>query len=409
MWIAAYLIGLDKLDLTTKTFTHYKYDPNNPDGIISNWVTAVFVDSKGFVWVGTEAGLSLFNPKTEKFTNFKHNAKNLKSLSANMIQVIFEDSHKNIWIGTSGGLNRYDETSQSFIRYSQNDGLAGNHIAGIAEDNNGYLWVSSDNGLSKFDPERKIFRNYNRHDGLQGNRFLMHSVHQNDVGELFFGGTNGFNVFSPNKLEDNKKVPDIILTEFRIFNEPIPIGESSVLKKHINHAQEIALDYSQKVFSIEFISLNFRNSANNQYAYKMEGFDKDYRYADSNHRLATYTNLDAGQYSFRVIGSNNDGVWNNEGTSIKIMVKPPWWETAWFKILVGLFSLCFVLGIFKYIHRLRFEIEERKKVEKSLKDSEERFQLAMEFSNDGLFDWNLETNQIYYSPGWKKHAWICGS
>ncbi len=360
LWIAAYLSGLDKFDIVNKTFTHYGYDPDNPDGIVSNWSTTVFVDSKGFVWVGTEAGLSRFNPETELFTNFKHIMNDPKSLSANMIQAIFEDSRNIIWIGTGDGLNRYEEATHSFKRYSEKDGLAGNHVAGITEDNKGHLWVSTDKGLSKFNPQNKEFRNYDQRDGLQGNRFLMHSAYSNESGELFFGGTNGFNFFNPNELRDNQHVPRVVFTDLLRFNQPVPIGEGSSLTHHINHSKQILLDHDKSVFRIEFATLNYRNAKKNQYAYMMEGFDKDFTYTDSNNRSATYTNLDSGHYTFHVKGSNNDGVWNEESKSIKLIIHAPWWETLWFKGAIFMLVAGFIFGI------MRFRMHEIKKLNKHL-------------------------------------------
>jgi len=363
LWIAAYLSGLDKFDIKTETFIHYRYDPGNPAGIVSNWVTTVFVDSKGFVWVGTEAGLSRFNPKTERFTNFKHVMADSKSLSANMIQSIYEDSRNTIWIGTSDGLNKYDDDTHSFQRYSEKHGLAGNHVAGIIEDNIGYLWISTDKGLSKFNPQDVSFRNYNKHDGLQGNRFLMHSVHKNITGELFFGGVNGFNVFNPNKLNDNQHIPTIIFTDFQLFNESVSVEKNSVLTQHINQSKQINLNYDQDVFSIEFTALNFRNSQKNEYAYKMKGFDKNYTYTDSNKRSITYTNLNPGPYIFHVTGSNNDGVWNKKGASIEIVVAPPWWKTLWFKGAVILIGITFIFGIVRIkthsVQKLNLRLEKQ--------------------------------------------------
>ncbi|MCP3900692.1 MAG: PAS domain-containing protein, partial [Desulfobacteraceae bacterium] len=345
LWIAAYLSGLDKFDIKTETFTHYPYDPNNPQGIVSNWVTAVFVDSKGCIWVGTEAGLSLFNPEKEEFTNFKHSITDPKSLSSNMIQMIYEDSQNRVWIGTSDGLNRYDRSLHSFERYFRKDALKGNHIAGITEDNYGDLWISTDKGISKFNPQNGTFRNYDQHDGLQGDHFLMHSVHKNDAGELFFGGTNGFNVFNPKELKDNQNIPRIVFTDFRLFNQSVRVGEGSILTQHINQTGQIPLEYDQDVFSLDFTALNYRNSKNNQYAYMMKGFDKNFTYTGSNNRSATYTNLDPGSYTFHVQGSNNDGVWNKKGASIKIIIHPPWWKTNWFKGSMVLLAIGLIFGI----------------------------------------------------------------
>lgn len=347
LWIAAYLSGLDKFDIVKETFTHYRYDAHNPGGIVSNWSTTVFVDSKGFVWVGTEAGLSRFTVETELFTNFKHTKSDPKSLSDNKIQAIYEDSRNIVWIGTGDGLNRYDEGTHSFKRYYERDGLAGNLIGGITEDNEGRLWISTDKGLSRFNPQNEIFRNYDQRDGLQGDFFFMHSAHRNEAGELFFGGISGFNVFRPDELKDNQHIPRVVFTNFQLFNQPVRVGEDSPLTQHINQAQQITLKHDQDVFSIEFVALNYRNSRKNQYAYMMEGFDKGFTYTDSDDRSVTYTNLDPGRYSFRVKASNNDGVWNEKGRSIEILILPPWWETLWFRGIVVVLAVGLIFGFLR--------------------------------------------------------------
>jgi len=423
LWIAAYLSGLDKFDIRTNTFTHYRYDPKKPDGIVSNWSTVVFADSGGLVWVGTEAGLSIFNPDAGQFTNFKHTATDLKSLSANMILSIYEDSRNFIWIGTSDGLNRYEEDTHTFKRYSEQNGLTGNYVAGITEDNNGNLWISSDKGLSKFNPQDETFRNYDQNNGLQGNRFLMHAVHKNDDGELLFGGTNGFNAFTPDELTDNHYIPNVVFTGFQLFNQPVPVGEGSPLKRHISKSQQISLEYEQHVFSIEFAALNYRNSNKNQYAYMMEGFDRDYTYTDSNNRSITYTNLDPGKYTFHVKGSNNDGVWNEEGASIEIIISPPWWKTYWFNGLLILLVAGFIFGVIRFkIHSverlnrqlemqvkertselaesnkiLKDEIAERVEIERALKWRDFQLTETQKVAKIGNWDLDLVTSKLDWS------------
>jgi len=374
--------GLDKFDIVEETFTHYSYDVNNAAGIVSNWSTVVFVDSEGFVWVGTEAGLSRFNAETEVFTNFKHDRDDPESLSSNMIQAIYEDSRNIVWIGTSDGLNRYEESTHSFEPYYERDGLVGNRVAAITEDDKGRLWVSTDKGLSMFNPQNETFRNYDQRDGLQGNIFFMHSAHRNGAGELFFGGRNGFNAFRPAELMTNQQVPRVVLTDFKLFDEPVQAGVDSLLKRHISQSQQISLEHNQSVFSIRFVALNYRNSQKNQYAYMMKGFDKDFVYADSDIRSATYTNLDPGHYTFHVKASNNDGVWNEEGTSIDIIIAPPWWETWWFvTLLVGIGCLI-VKAVVVYIKKLAEEISERKQSEDALQKSEKRFKSLFEQAGD---------------------------
>jgi len=353
LWIASYLSGLDKYDIEKGSFTHYAYDANNQSGIISNWSTSVTVDSKGMVWIGTEAGLSRFDPDTERFSNFLHDKNRPNSLSSNMIQTIFEDSNKVVWVGTSNGINKFDEDG-TFTRFSENDGLVGNYVAAILEGKEGHLWISTDKGISDFNPQDNSFRNYSVNDGLQGDRFLMNSAFSNSSGELFFGGENGFNVFNPAELTKNLNIPEVVLTNFTVFNQPVQVGKDSPLQQHINVSEQIVLEHDQSVFGLEFVALNYRNSKKNQYAYMLDGFDKGYVRVDGDHRYITYTNLDPGSYTFRVKASNNSGVWNEEGNSIEILVLAPWWETFWFRgTLLVVVAGIIVGGVFFRIHSIQ--------------------------------------------------------
>jgi len=385
LWIAAYQSGLDRFDILEQTFTHYKFDANDANdanGIVSNWVTAVFVDSQGFVWVGTENGLSRFAPETEKFTNFKHHRDDLNSLSDNMIQAIYQDSRSVVWIGTNNGLNRYDDTTKGFNLYDQSDGLAGNRVAAITEDNEGLLWISTDQGLSRFNLQKGTFRNYDHRDGLQGNIFFMHSVYKNEAGNLFFGGVNGFNVIHPDELAVNQHVPRVVFTDFLLFNQPVQAGKESPLDQHINLCQRITLKHGQSVFSIEFVALNYTNSRKNQYAYMLEGFDKGFIHTGSDNRSTTYMNLDPGVYTFLVKAANNDGVWNQERASLEISIGAPWWRTWWFNaILVGLACLI-VSAIIMYTRKLGSEVSRRRKNEQALRHSRERFRSLFEQAGD---------------------------
>ncbi len=181
---------------------------------------------------------------------------------------------------------------------------------------------------------------------MQGNLFLSNSAGKSITGELFFGGINGFNAFYPDKLVDNPYIPPVFLTDFKLFNESVSIDKKSPLQKSINFAKQIILSHKQSVFSFEFAVLNYRASAKNQYAYMMEGFDKNWTHVNSTHRFATYTNLDAGQYTFRVKASNNDGLWNKTGTSIQLIILPPWWQTWWAYIIYAIIIFGSIIGIF---------------------------------------------------------------
>jgi len=347
VWIAYIGAGLYQFNPTDKTVVHYQSNENNPNGLMTNWLSVVKVVSNGMIWIGTdEMGASQFDPVNKTFTHYLPLEKEPHSLSNGVVNTVFEDSKGTIWIGTNGGLNRFNHSNHTFTIYKEKQGLAGNSVAGILEDNQGSLWISTNKGLSKFNPQTETFRNYDKHDGLQGNLFLPRSAYKSATGEIFFGGINGFNAFYPNKLVDNPYIPPVFLTDFQLFNKSVSVGKESPLQKHINLAEQITLSYEQSVFSFEFVALNYRASAKNQYAYMMEGFDKDWTYVNSNRRFATYTNLDAGEYTFRVKASNNDGLWNEKGTSIIVLILPPWWQTWWAYTLYTLAILGSIIGIF---------------------------------------------------------------
>lgn len=336
VWIGMSGSGLDMFDPKDESFTHYPHDPEDPNSLAVNWLQVVYVDSHGQVWAGGEGGLSRLDPETKRFTNYYADP---AGLSNGTVHAIYEDHSGIFWFGTNEGLNRFDPATRQFRVYRQKDGLPGDSVSAMIEDNQGKLWISTNNGLSRFDTETEGFRNYDMRDGLQGNRFRIGAACKGSEGELFFGGINGFNVFQPDALTDNPYIPPVVLTDFQIFNQPVRVGFDSPLRQHISLAQEIILSYDQSVFSFEFAALSYRAPQKNQYAYKMEGFDRDWAYVGISKRFVTYTNLDPGEYTFRVRASNNDGLWNEEGSAIRITITPSWWETAWFRVLMILVTL----------------------------------------------------------------------
>jgi signal transduction histidine kinase/CheY-like chemotaxis protein/streptogramin lyase len=315
--------GVDKFDPITETFTHYNKN------LISNWVTNVMVDSNENVWIGTENGLTKLNSKNNTFLNYHSN------LSNGFINRTYQDSNGTIWIGTNDGLNKLNSTTNNFTVYRTKHGLASNNVIEIIEDNQANLWLSTNKGISKFNPKTEKFRNYNSYDGLQNNLFLNDAAYKSKTGEIFLGGVNGFNAFYPDKLIDNPYIPPVVLTDFQIFN------------RSVNMDKQVRLSYDQSVFTIKFAALNYRASEKNKYAYMMQGFDKKWNYVDSKRRFATYTNLDAGEYSFKVKASNNDGLWNETGASIKIIITPPWWQTWWAYIIYIIVIISSLIGLFR--------------------------------------------------------------
>lgn len=357
IWVATLDAGLNKLNADKKTFTHYVPDSNNPDAINSKVLLTLFEDSDSNLWIGSEnLGLNVLKKNSTKFLHHLNEPGNLKSLSNNTVNVITEDKDKNLWIGTNGGLNRFDYKTKEFKAWLKNDGLPHDGVKSILIDDHGNLWLGTSSGISKFDPNKESFKNYNVDDGLQGNEFNRTAAIKTVSGEMYFGGTNGFNRFFPDSIKDNTAVPPIAITDFLVFNQSLDNRKGSLLTNHISETREIQLPYNASVFSIEFAALDIINPQKIKYAYKLENFDQSWNHI-GNKRTATYTHLDPGEYTFRVIASNSDGIWNEEGTSLKIIIVPPFWKTLWFK------SLCIILGIgsiFIFVRIRLYTLEKQK-------------------------------------------------
>ncbi len=367
IWVGTRYGGLNKLEPETGKFTHYQHDPNNPNSLSHNAVITIFESHhtrKGILWIGTYGGLNKLDQKTEQFTHYMHDPADPYSISNNNVRSIYEDQSGILWIGTYDGLNKFDELTGQFIHYTDEDGLPNNVINGILEDKYGNLWLGTNNGLSKFNPETKACRNYDVNDGLHSNEFNIEACLKSKDGKMFFGSVNGLNAFYPDSLKDNPHIPEIVITDFQIFNEPVEIIKDELvenkdiflLPKHISTTQEIELSYRENVFSFEFAALDYRSPQKNKYSYKMEGIDPDWVYTDASRRFASYTQLDPGEYIFRVKGSNNDGLWNEEGRSIKIIITPPWWRTDIAYLIYAILIMGMVFGVWRFqTNRLKMQ------------------------------------------------------
>ncbi len=352
LWTGSFYGGLSNFDRNHNSFINYT--PENSH-IIDDQIRMILEDSYGNLWVCGASGVNIFDPETETFTTYKYDKNDNKSLSKGYVLSILEAVDSTLWIGTTSGLNKFDRQQQNFTHYHITDGLPDNVIKGIQEDGQGNLWLSTNRGLSRLDPGTGIIEKYDVSDGLQDNEFYQCSSYKSGNGELYFGGVNGFNVFNPEDIKGNPYIPPIVITDFQVFNKPVKIGKNSPLQAHISEAEIINLSYRQTVFSFEFTALNYISSDKNQYSYKMDGFDPDWNFAGTRH-TASYTNLDPGKYTFRVKGSNNDGVWNTEGTSVKIVITPPFWKTWLFRItaitlLVLTIILIFYIRVRQVINR----------------------------------------------------------
>ncbi len=309
-------------------------------------LTTGFEDSKKNIWIGSYNGLSQFDIKTKTYKEFQF-SKNNNEVSQR-INDIMEDSKGTLWIASHAGLHKMISPTE-FINYTTKDGLPMNVIKNVLEDERGILWLGTTYGLVEFNPKTKIFKTYDQSDGLLSSEFRRNAFFKDSGGRIFAGG-NGLNIFYPDSLKHNSNIPEVYITDLKIFNQSIsPSPESSILKNSITETSEIKLSYAESFFSIHYVGLNYTSSNKNQYAYKLDGFDKDWNYV-GDLRFATYTNLNPGTYVFRVKASNNDNVWNEKGATIKIVITPAWWNTILFRTLVSL--LAFILIITFYYWRV---------------------------------------------------------
>lgn len=350
LWLGTFGGGLNRLDRETGKFSTLRNIPGDPTSLGDNNIRSLYEDRQGTLWIGTNnSGLNKFDRQTEKFTRYTRGLNDPTSLANNIIGVIYEDRAGNLWIGTlGGGLNLMDRDTGTFTHFREKHGLPNDVVYGILEDDHGFLWLSTNMGISRFDPRARTFKNYNVRDGLQSNEFNGGAFYKGRDGRMYFGGVKGFNAFYPHQITDNPHVPAIVLTDFLVFNRPAAVGPGAPLQMQISEAREIKLSYKENAFSFEFVALDFTIPEKNRYAYRLEGFDIDWVYTTSDKRFAAYTNLSPGEYIFRVKGSNNDGVWNEAGTSIKIIIKPPVWRTWWFQLLVALAVLGMGAGVYRY-------------------------------------------------------------
>jgi signal transduction histidine kinase/ligand-binding sensor domain-containing protein/CheY-like chemotaxis protein len=349
IWISYAGDGLVKFNAKSKNAVNY-HESNS--GLPNNWIFDIEIDQVGNVLIGHALGLSILDPETSRFLNFSTSDSDTNSLSYNLINNIMVAGDSTYWIGTSSGLNHFYPETRQFVRYFTKDGLPNNNVQGIVEDRNRNIWISTNNGISKYNTLLNAFTNYSYADGLQGKGFIRNSCVTLKSGEIVFGGTEGFNIFYPDSLKANTVFPEIVITNFLIFNKPVKIGgKNSPLQKHINECEKIILSHKHSVISFEFAALEYTAPDQNQYAYMLEPFDKDWNEVGTT-RTATYTNLDPGEYILTIKASNNDGLWVPEEKykRLTLIIKPPFYRTIWFIVLM----IFFIAGTGALLLRLHF-------------------------------------------------------
>ena len=377
IWAGTLAGGLDRFDRKRNEFEHFS--TSRPNSIRNNYVSSVLADRNGNLWVATAYGIDVLDKRTNRFTHFSSDS---NQLSTDNVISLFRDSRDNIWVATRDGLNLFLPEKNRFQSFSTENGLPDNTIRAIVEDNKHDLWVSTANGLSRIrmsltgsrdEPVSIRCHNYHEKDGLQGREFNERTALSTRDGSLLFGGPNGFNLFKPADITNTPNPPPIVLTGLDIFNRSVHVGDKigsrTVLDRSISETREITLGHSEDIFSIEFAALDFLDNSGDKYAYTLEGFNKNWLITDGKSRKATYTNLDAGTYTFRVKASDEDGNWYDREASLKIVVLPPFWKTPLAYVVYGLILIGILLLARRMVirkARARFALEQERRETKRL-------------------------------------------
>jgi signal transduction histidine kinase len=388
LWFGTYGGGLNRYDPRTGRFTAYHHNPDDPHSLSHDVVFSLFVDPQGTLWAGTGDGVSRledpatgrfrswkigsaggspqevsaiiadsdgvwwlmsgtlqrFDPRSGRFTAYKLDPSRTRTAEQGSSAALIRkaepiensslaiDRSGVLWAATGNGLVRFDRERETYTIYDERDGLPGSSVNGILQDRDGNLWVSTLGGLSRFNPSTKTFTNYYENDGLASHAFEgFPAAFRSRRGQMFFGSTSGLTSFWPDQIVESRTIPPVVLTEFSLRNVPVSPAPGSVLAKSITYTPSLTLSHDQDMFSFEFAALSYVDPQRNQYRYMLEPLDDSWNRMDSQRRIATFTTLPAGDYTLRVQGSNNRGVWNEEGVTVRLKILPPWWGTTWFR------------------------------------------------------------------------------
>jgi len=377
VWVGTLGGGLNLL--SDNKYTVYKNDPNNEESLGNDNVMSIYDYQNDELLIGTYGGgVYRFDKKTGSFKKFPLNKDN----TIKHISFISDDGGDNILIGTYGdGMFRINKITQKITQFTERDGLADNVVYAILA-SEGFLWISTNHGLSKLNPITSSFTNYEVADGLQSNEFNTNSFFKNEKGELFFGGVNGLNIFHPNDIQDNSILPKPEITKLIIFNQTVRINEvikdEVPLTKSIGYTDTLQLSYEHNVFGFEFSALHYANSSKNNFTYMLEGFDTDWMHTDAKTRTASYTNLNPGNYTFKLRGSNNDNFWNENVRTLFIVISPPFWKLWWFTPLIIIFGV----GLVAY--QIRGKINKEKTVRRLLNKQVSERTIELKEKNEEL-------------------------
>jgi signal transduction histidine kinase/ligand-binding sensor domain-containing protein/DNA-binding response OmpR family regulator len=382
IWIGTNGSGVNVYDPVTDRFHVFSHDPSSPTNTYvptNGYIRAIIEGEKGRMWIASHgSGVLELDPATNQYRSYNRENTNLPN---NVVLSLLKDNNNNIWVGTSGGgLSMLNRQTGSFITYSEKDGLANSLIYKIIQDDNDQLWVSTNGNISSFNLNTKQFKNYSYYNGVQNNNFVLGSGIQLQDGEIFFGGLDGFNHFHPLSLKPNRNVPPVLLTDLRVANQSVNPSPDGPIKEQISIATEINLGYKQN-FSLSYTALDYTSAQQNTFAYKLEGFDKDWNYVGRS-KTASYTNIDPGNYVFRVKVCNSAGIWSTKDASVIIHIKPPIWRTTYaYVFYFALFIGLLLLYRYKTVQKLKRKFaaeEEKRRIQQFMDDQRKEVEAARE-------------------------------
>lgn len=389
LWIGAGIGGLNYFNPITKTFKKFLHDPKNNKSLMNDDINCLALDKEQNLWIATDKGIDrlpfgennfqhmyrgtveflyqgkegglwagmygdglyLFNPKSNTFEKY------FEEFVNSTVHTMLIDSENNLWVGGNRGITYINTSDSSRYDYSTKNGLPTNLIMGILEDNQKNLWISTTSGLLKYEgavmhPDRLSYRTYSLSDGIQSKQFYPNSCMKNSSNEMFFGGINGFNLFNPALIKENRIPPRLGFTGLRIYNQLVQVGQKYegkvILAKPLNETHQINLSYKLKVVTFDFVAIHYSNPKQNKYRYKLMPLEKDWNYTSAERSDATYTNLQGGEYTFMVEASNSDGFWSDSQLKLSVIVSPPFWQTWWFVIISVLLLVLVIVSYYLY-------------------------------------------------------------
>ena len=375
LWLGT-LSALVRFNPEQRSFTTIEKEKDGTP-VVSKQITTLFRDSHKRLWIGGEEGLSVF--KQEGLDIQKASILPVSNVTKLFTNCIYEASNGIIWVGTREGFYCFNEKDKQIKRYNTTNGLPNNVVYGILEDSFGRLWLSTNRGISCFNPETEKFRNFTESDGLQSNQFNSSSYCRTANGQMYFGGINGITTFRPELLLDNPYTPPVVITKLQLFNKTVrPDDETGILTKNISETESITLKSWQTAFSIEFVVSNYISGQHNTFAYKLEGYDKEWYYLTDS-RTVSYSNLPQGTYQFLVKAANSDGKWNPIPTALEIIVLPIWYKTWWALLIFFATFAGFITFVFRFFW-MRKSMEAQLEIERRDKEHQEEInQMKMRF------------------------------